>query len=135
METKQCGACGAVAMLATEKDLTNTYKGKKITVPAVRGWHCPACGECEFMEELEAERFASESAKAMAAIDAGLAKEIRAIRKRLGLKQAEAAKLFGGGINAFSEYERGIRQPSRAMVLLMNLLIHHPELLEEIKAA
>ena len=135
MEKKQCGACGSMAMEQAEKDLTNTYKGKKITVPAVRGWHCAECGECEFMEETEAERFASETSEAMAAIDAGLAKEIRAIRKRLGLKQAEAAKLFGGGINAFSEYERGIRQPSKAMVILMNLLAHHPELLKEIKAA
>ena len=134
MDKKPCGSCGAMALELTTKDLANTYKGETITVAHVRGWHCHECGECEFFDEAEADRFASETAKAMAAIDANMAKEIRAIRKRLGLKRAEAAKIFGGGVNAFSEYERGIRKPSTAMVLLMKLLSHHPELLQEIKA-
>jgi len=34
------------------------------------------------------------------------AQEIVALREKLGLTQQEAAKVFGGGINAFSKYER-----------------------------
>ena len=69
----------------------------------------------------------------MQVIDGKIAAEIRTIRKRLGLKQAEAAAIFGGGVNAFSEYERGLRQPGKATILLLKLLDHHPELLGKIK--
>lgn len=71
----------------------------------------------------------------MERIDAQLAAFVRATRKRLGLKQSETAALFGGGINAFSEYERGLRKPSKATLLLLKILGQHPELLKEIKAA
>ena len=53
----------------------------------------------------------------------------------ISLKQAEAAAIFGGGINAFSEYERGIRQPAKSTVLLLKLLDRHPELLAEVRLA
>ena len=39
--------------------------------------------------------------------------------------------MFGGGINAFSEYERGIRQPAKSTVLLDR----NPELLAEVLLA
>ncbi len=63
--------------------------------------------------------------------DRELAASLRAIRKKLGLKQVEAGRLFGGGINAFSEYGRGKTQPHKSTVLLLNLLHKHPELLQE----
>ena len=66
---------------------------------------------------------------------AAAAAELRAIRKRLGLKQAEAGKLFGGGTSAFSEYERGKTQPHKSTVLLLRLLDKHPELLKELQGA
>lgn len=51
------------------------------------------------------------------------------------IKQSEAAALFGGGVNAFSEYERGIRKPGKSTLLLLKVLGQHPELLGEIRAA
>ena len=60
---------------------------------------------------------------------------IRNVRKKLGLKQAEAGKLFGGGVNAFSEYERGITQPHKSTIALLRLLNRHPELLNEVRVA
>lgn len=68
----------------------------------------------------------------MAAINSADQKNLRATRKRLGLNQGEAAAIFGGGVNAFSEYERGIRQPSKS-TLLLQLLDRHPELLTEVR--
>ena len=58
---------------------------------------------------------------------------IRRVRKKLGLTQAEAGQLFGGGASAFSEYERGKTQPHKSTVLLFKLLDKHPELLAEIR--
>ena len=40
--------------------------------------------------------------------------EIRQIRKNLNLTQKEAARICGGGPNAFSRYERGTAVPLRA---------------------
>ena len=54
-------------------------------------------------------------------------KEIRLIRAKLGLTQAEAQKMFGGGPNAFSKYERGEVMPSAASAELMQLVAAVPE--------
>lgn len=42
--------------------------------------------------------------------------EIRAIREQLGLSQAEAGKIIGGGPRAFTKYEAGTVKPSAAVV-------------------
>ena len=47
--------------------------------------------------------------------------EIRDIRTRLDLTQEEAAKVFGGGVNAFSKYERGEVTQSAAMDKLIRI--------------
>ena len=41
--------------------------------------------------------------------------EIRAIREQLGLSQAEAGKIIGGGPRAFTKYEAGAIKPSAAV--------------------
>jgi len=59
-------------------------------------------------------------------------KEIRRIRRKLGLSQIAAARLTGGGHNAFSRYERGEAMPMPAVVNLFRLLDRHPELLKDL---
>lgn len=114
------------------RDLVFTYRENTGTVPAVSGWHCPVCGECEF-DAGEGKRHSAAIDAFAAAVDSEVAASMRAIRKKLGLKQADAARLFGGGVNAFSEYERGKTRPPRSMVVLLRLLDKHPELLAEIR--
>ena len=53
--------------------------------------------------------------------------EIRAIRERLGLTQAEAGELIGGGPRAFTKYEAGTVKPSAAVINLLRLLEANPE--------
>jgi HTH-type transcriptional regulator/antitoxin MqsA len=113
------------------RDLVFSYKGKTLTVPDIRGWHCPVCGECEF-EDGEGKRYSAALDAFAAQVDAEEAAWIRTTRKKLGLKQAEAGKLFGGGISAFSEYERGKTQPHKSTMVLLRLLDKHPELLKEV---
>ena len=113
------------------RNLVFAYHGNTLTVPDVQGWHCPVCGECEF-DEGEGQRY-SEAVDAFAAeVDEQEVAWLRSTRKKLKLKQAEAGKLFGGGISAFSEYERGKTQPHKSTVLLLKLLDKHPELLKEL---
>ena len=61
-------------------------------------------------------------------------RQIRAIRKRLGLSQAEAARLMGGGANAFSKYERGEVTQSVAMNQLLRVLDALPDALRVVAA-
>lgn len=131
-ETRYCLQCDDGTLLEHGKrDLTYSYRNRTTSVAAVLGWHCPACGECEF-DEGEGKRYSDAVDAFSLAVDRELAASLRAIRKKLGLKQAEAGRLFGGGINAFSEYERGKTQPHKSTVLLLRLLDKHPELLKEL---
>jgi putative zinc finger/helix-turn-helix YgiT family protein len=52
--------------------------------------------------------------------------EIRAIRKALGVNQAEAAKIFGGGPVAFSKYESGDVTQSESMDKLLRVAFAVP---------
>ncbi|WP_068635025.1 type II toxin-antitoxin system MqsA family antitoxin [Thauera butanivorans] len=131
-EIRYCLQCDDGTVLEQgAKDMTDRVDGIEFTVPQVRGWHCPVCGECEF-DDGEGKRYSAAMANARQEAAERRAAELRAIRKRLGLKQAEAGRLFGGGINAFSEYERGKTQPHKSTVLLLRLLDKHPELLKEL---
>ncbi len=52
--------------------------------------------------------------------------EVRALREKLGLSQAEAAKIFGGGPVAFSKYESDDVAQSEAMDKLLRLAAELP---------
>lgn len=103
-----------------------------VVVPQISGWHCPVCGECEF-DDGEGKRFSAALSALRRQADAERMALLRTIRKKLGLRQADAGKLFGGGVSAFSDYERGKTQPHKSTLLLLKLLDRHPELLEEIR--
>ena len=60
--------------------------------------------------------------------------EVRAIREGLGLSQAEAGELLGGGPRAFTKYEAGVVKPSAAIVTLLRLLEHDPTTIRQLQA-
>jgi HTH-type transcriptional regulator/antitoxin MqsA len=101
----------------------------------IAGWHCPKCGEVEFIDNEGSGRHLAALDAAWEEADAGKNSSIRSIRKKLGLRQAEAGQLFGGGVSAFSDYERGKRQPHKSVLLLLHLLNRHPDLLKEVRNA
>lgn len=113
------------------RDLTFTYKGRALVIENIYGWHCPTCGECEF-DDGEGKRHSAAIDDFAARVDAEESAWLREVRKKLGLKQSEAGKLFGGGMSAFSEYERGKTQPHKSTIQLLRLLEKHPELLKDL---
>ncbi len=116
------------------RDVTATIDGLRTTVRGLRGWHCPTCGEIEFDKGTgDAERYSAALTALREKVTTHRAAELRSIRKKLGLKQAEAGRMFGGGVNAFSEYERGKTQPHKSTMLLFRLLDKHPDLLAELR--
>ena len=129
-----CLHCGDGTRLAYgAKDLTATSGTLSKVVPSVLGWHCPVCADVEFADG-HGQRYAQAVGELRTLADQQRGEQVRATRKRLGLRQAEAGQLFGGGVSAFSEYERGKTQPHKSTLLLLKLLDKHPELLAELGA-
>jgi HTH-type transcriptional regulator/antitoxin MqsA len=113
---------------------TFAIKHGKMTakVENLSGWRCGACHEVEFDAD-SARRYAAAGDELVLRDRAKQSREIRRIRRKLGLSQVAAARLTGGGHNAFSRYERGKAAPLPAVLNLFRLLDKHPELLEEIE--
>jgi len=58
--------------------------------------------------------------------------EIIRARRTLSLTQEQAARVFGGGRNAFSKYERGEVSQSVAMDKLIRICLNHREVFHEL---
>jgi len=129
---RECLNCGQGILRHAVKDVPYEYKGHAMVVPKVAGWHCPRCQEVEFSSG-EGKRFAEAIKRIAAEIDTEEAAELVRIRKKLKLTQLEAARITGGGPNAFSRYERGKARPLPAVTNLFRLLDRHPELLNELQ--
>ncbi|HLA36562.1 MAG TPA: type II TA system antitoxin MqsA family protein [Rhodocyclaceae bacterium] len=130
MEAKKlCVACGNEEMTFDTRDLEFSHHGRSTLVTRVPGWFCPHCGEA-YLEDQG--RYAQAVADFARKVDAEETAYVRTVRKKLGLRQSDAGKLFGGGASAFSDYERGKTQPHKSTVLLLRLLDKHPELLKEL---
>jgi HTH-type transcriptional regulator/antitoxin MqsA len=127
---RECLNCGQGILRHAVKDVPYEYKGHAKIVPKIAGWHCPHCYEVEF-DSREGHRFAEAIRRIAAEIDTQEAAELARIRKKLKLTQLEAARITGGGPNAFSRYERGKARPLPAVTNLFRLLDRHPELLDE----
>ena len=131
-----CPNCAAATLVPDTRDLPYTYKGQATVLPAVTGEFCPACGE-SVQDAAQSRRsmalmLAFQMQVNAAAIDPEF---IVKVRRKLDLDQREAARIFGGGVNAFSRYENGKTKPPLALVKLLKVLDRHPELLAEVRAA
>lgn len=134
-EKRFCLQCDDGTVLVHKvKDLTVGVGGLSACVPAVSGWHCAVCADCQF-DDGEGKRYSIALETLRTLSNRQRAATLRTIRKKLGLRQAEAGALFGGGASAFSEYECGKTQPHKSTVMLLKLLDRHPELLSEVMAA
>jgi HTH-type transcriptional regulator/antitoxin MqsA len=94
---------------------TIEHAGARIKLEGLSGWRCGACGEVEFDAD-SARRYAAAGDELVLRERAQQSKDIRRIRRKLGLSQVAAARLTGGGHNAFSRYERGEATPSNQSV-------------------
>jgi HTH-type transcriptional regulator/antitoxin MqsA len=110
---------------------TIEHAGMTTAVEGLSGWRCKGCGEIEFDAD-SARRYAAAGDDLVLRAREQQSKEIRRIRRKLGLSQVAAARLTGGGRNAFSRYERGEAAPLPAVVNLFRLLDKHPELLKDL---
>jgi HTH-type transcriptional regulator/antitoxin MqsA len=119
-------------MAAKTQDETLSYGNQSLTLHAMHGVFCPACGEGIWNEE-SYRRYTEAQAALLRAIKGDISADIRRIRKSLKLTQTELAEAFGVGKVAFSRYERGETRPPTPLVKLLKLVERHPDLLTEIK--
>ena len=123
-----CPVCAAGVLHDGNKVVTRDYKGHPYQ-SKLHGAFCDKCDEgiliYDALEEAAWLAFRDQ-------VDSQMASELEGIRKRLKLTQAQAAKLAGGGKNAFSRYERGQAKPVAAVINLFKLLDKHPELIKEL---
>jgi HTH-type transcriptional regulator / antitoxin MqsA len=132
MRYQACASCGAPGALAFKGETFRiSHQGMSTEVEDLSGRRCSSCGEIEF-DQKSAKRYAAAGDKLVLQARAAQRSEIRRIRRKLGLSQAKAAELTGGGHNAFSRYERGESAPLPAVVNLFRLLDRHPDLLKEL---
>jgi HTH-type transcriptional regulator/antitoxin MqsA len=110
---------------------TIAHAAMTATVEGLSGWRCASCSDVEFDGD-SARRYAAAGDELVLRDRQRQSKEIRRIRRKLGLSQVAAARLTGGGHNAFSRYERGEATPLPAVINLFRLLDRHPELLKDL---
>jgi HTH-type transcriptional regulator/antitoxin MqsA len=126
---KPCGACGGKKFAAFTNE-TFTI-ANKIAVHGLSGHRCESCGEV-FFDTASQDRYADAGNAWVLARREEEREMLVRVRKKLKLTQQQAARLTGGGHNAFSRYERGQTRPLPAVTNLFKLLDRHPEMLQEL---
>ena len=112
--------------------MTLHYKSHSLTVKQPGYW-CNKCKEGVIGgEDRKATRKSLQAFRAR--VDQLLAPDqIKSIREKLHLTQQTASEIFGGGVNAFSRYERGETPIPRSLSPpTLVILSNHPNLLVEI---
>ena len=108
-----------------------TYKGSNLQV-SIAYYLCNNCDR-EFISKPQILQNEAALRAAKKDYDGLLSSEeiIRA-RRTLSLTQEQAARVFGGGRNAFSKYERGEVSQSVAMDKLIRICLNHREVFHEL---
>jgi len=127
-----CPACGHPEMVEETRNQVISCGGQSITVERIKGKFCPNCGE-GILESESYQRLTEAQRDLMTRLRGDAGADIRRIRKRLKLTQAELAKDFGVGKLAFSRYERGKTRPPEFLIKLLKLIERHPDLLREMR--
>ncbi len=116
-----CPACGT-AMIERHGTLRLPVNGEEIAVPSARHLRCPKCDEVVLRFE-DARRL---NADAVAVYrkkhDLLSADEIRVLRGRLKLKQADLAGLLRLGANTISRWESGRNAQTGSLDILLRLI-------------
>lgn len=110
---------------------TVLYKGNELQIPLEYSV-CNGCGR-EFIPRPQILRGEIALRNARKKIDGLLSsEEICQARAKLSISQEQASRVFGGGKNAFSKYERGEVSQSVAMDKLIRVCLKHHHVFQEL---
>jgi HTH-type transcriptional regulator/antitoxin MqsA len=103
------------------------YRNQAVRVPGLEYSQCDSCGADPVLAEQAKHnqvRFSDAKRKSDGLLSSS---DIRKARSYLGLTQHAASSVFGGGLNAFSKYERGEVIQSEAMDKLIRVTCRYSE--------
>lgn len=129
----QCSVCGTrKALVHFDGELFPVQVGDATEiVGGLSGDRCSACDEV-FLDPASAARFAGAGDALVLKHRKAEGEKLRRARVSLGLSQADAGILAGGGHNGFSRYENGSAVPVPAVWNLFYLLERHPQLASDL---
>jgi putative zinc finger/helix-turn-helix YgiT family protein len=127
-----CPVCEKGALRSESWDMEFEHAGQKAIAQGLEYSVCDTCGADPVLPE-QARRNQVKISDARRQFDGLMSSyAIAEMRERFGLSQSEAAKLFGGGENAFSKYERGVVTQSQSMDKLMRVAQDVPGVMEHL---
>lgn len=130
MKSKTCPNCFKGNLERRTKAMTYQFKGRSLVLEQPGEW-CDYCDE-GILNGKDLQATQPQLKDFRKSVRKEIAQSYKSIRQKLGLTQKRAGEIFGGGVNAFSRYERGETEPPLATEKLLRLLEKHPELLNEV---
>jgi len=122
-----CPLCGVGKLVEHRDERQSEIDGYKIVIQGLLHSECAECSEhVTTPDQSRHNKRIISDARARAVVERDRLQrlspaDILRIRKKLGLTQALAARVFGGGANAFSKYENAEVVPSDGMERLLRL--------------
>src|SRR5215213_7309705 len=128
MET--CYVCGGEAVLVNEpREVTI---GNRSVVIEDRFYRCSECGETFYTGDMADETLRRASATVRSEDGLLMPDEIREIRQRYGLSQADLERLIGAGPKTVVRWERGTIFQNKTADTLLRVLRDHPDVVAEL---
>ena len=131
---KECPICGAAALIAKSGEFRfeppANIPGGIIVIPNSKWEECQTCGEAilppELLENLDRQRY----------IRLGLLRpsEIKAIREKAGLTQAQISRILGFGEKSYTRWESGKLLQNKSSDNLIRLFAKDANLFEGLAA-
>ena len=128
---RRCPACRKAELAPAEYTREFKPHGKSIVVPLLTS-QCPACGTQASSAAQHAENLVRLKARKSAYDGLLMGEEILALRRRYGITQQAAAKIFGKGKIAFSRYENETSYPDKSTTDLLELAIQMPSVIKSL---
>jgi len=121
-KSRLCRACRQAEMQPATRDRVFHPRGQAVSIELLTS-RCPACGSEETRAAQHSENLRRLKARKAAYGHLLLGEEICSLRRRYGITQQAAAKIFGKGKIAFSRYENETSYPDDSTTRLLQLAI------------
>lgn len=126
-----CPACRSGHLHPAERVRRFSPHGKTVEVQLLTS-RCDQCGVETTRAAQQKENLVRLAARKAHYGGLLLGEDILALRKRYGLTQQDASKIFGKGIIAFSRYENEVTYPDDSTTLLLQLAIENPSVMKSL---
>jgi HTH-type transcriptional regulator/antitoxin MqsA len=126
-----CPVCRKGHLVANEHVRVYEPHGKRVEVK-LQTSVCDVCGESTTKASQHKANLRALAERKAHYGDVLMGEEILALRKRYGLTQQQASRVFGKGKIAFSRYESETTYPDESTTLLLTIAIERPEVMKSL---